>query len=229
MNRSGASLQPVIDNTLRAQIVRQLRDMITGGAYAPGERLTETKLAEQLHVSRAPLREAIRELVDVGILVSQPYRGLFVRSVSIYDINEIYSMRTVLEQFAFKIAWDKRTKAALDNLRRRYDRLLVAQRGDDQAASIDCEISFHSWIYELSDHSLLLSHWERLVPMVQIYMSVHHAEHGSHGWFRDMTTEYLEIATSGKLDQILEHIEDHMQVGLEALVQSMQRAKNPSL
>lgn len=116
MTSASARLQPVRDNTLRAQIFAQLHAMVTRGRYAPGERLTESVLADELGVSRAPLREAIRELVDGGILISQPYRGLFVRSVSESDLRELYSMRTALEQFAFRLAWDLRTPAAIAEL-----------------------------------------------------------------------------------------------------------------
>ena len=72
MTRTATKLLPVKDNTLRAQITAQLNAMVTSGRYAPGERLTEHALAAELGVSRAPLREAIRDLADRGILISQP-------------------------------------------------------------------------------------------------------------------------------------------------------------
>lgn len=221
MKGSTVQLRPVRDNTLRAQIVQQLQAMVTNGRYRPGERLTENALAEELHVSRAPLREAIRELADLGILVSQPYRGLFVRPVSVTDLRELYSMRTALEQFAFKLAWDLRTENSMADLKDRYETLIAAQAGGDQAAAILQETIFHSWIYELSGHSLLLTHWKRLVPLVQIYLSLHHKMHGSHGRFREMTKEYIEIASGEHLEDMLEHIEDHMRQGLNTVIASI--------
>ena len=224
MTEAKTRLRPVEDRTLRAQIARQLHAMVTGGHYAPGERLTETALANELRVSRAPLREAIRELVDQGILVSQPYRGLFVRAVSVTDLKELYSMRTTLEQFAFRLAWDRRTPAALDDLQRRYDDLTAAQSQGDQVAAIDRETDFHSWVYELSGHSLLMSHWRRLVPLVQIYLAQHHRMHGSHGQFGHMTREYLTIASGDDLDAMLDHITRHMKQGLAAVIEAVPAA-----
>ena len=113
MDVSDNVLKPVKDRTLRAQITRQILDMVTSGNYFPGEKLTENALAEQLQVSRAPLREALRELVDRGVLVSQPYKGLRVRPVSGTDLKELYSLRTELEQFAFRLAWNNRNKEAI--------------------------------------------------------------------------------------------------------------------
>jgi DNA-binding GntR family transcriptional regulator len=211
-------LHPVRDNTLRAQIVAQLHGMVTSGRYAPGERLTESALATELGVSRAPLREAIRELADRGILVSQPYRGLFVRPVSETDLRELYSMRTALEQFAFKLAWDLRTPSALSDLRERFETLIASQTGDDQSSTIEREVRFHSWVYELSGHHLLLSHWNRLVPLVQIYLSLHQKMHGSQGQFRHMSAEYVAVASGDSLEDMLEHIEDHMRQGLVTVI-----------
>ncbi len=221
MTSQSAKLRPVEDGTLRAQVARQLHGMVTGGHFAPGERLTENALAAQLKVSRAPLREAVRELVDTGILVSRPYKGLFVRTVSPTDLQEIYSMRTALEQFAFKLAWDKRTPEALDDLQSRYDQIISVQKHGDQAAAIECETKFHSWVYELTGHALLMSHWNRLIPLVQIYLSLHHRMHGSHGEFRHMTSEYLRIASGNCLDEMLEHIKEHMRQGLAAIIEAV--------
>ncbi|MDH3661734.1 MAG: GntR family transcriptional regulator [Alphaproteobacteria bacterium] len=221
MTEAAARLRPVKDGTLRAQIAEQLNAMVTSGRYAPGERLTEQALAAELGVSRAPLREAIRDLVDRGVLISQPYRGLFVRPVGVTDIRELYSMRIAFEQFAFKLAWEKRSPEALDDLRQRYRALIAVQTKGDQATTIAHETRFHSWVYELAGHALLMSHWERLIPLVQIYMSLHHKRHGSHGQFRHMTTRYLEIASGDRLDDMLDHIEDHMKQGLDAVIDTI--------
>lgn len=221
MTASTARLNPVRDNTLRAQIAEQLHAMVTSGRYAPGERLTEGALAEELGVSRAPLREAVRELVDRGILISQPYRGLFVRPVSETDLRELYSMRTALERFAFQLAWDLRTPAALADLEERFDRLMAGLSEGEQASAIEREVQFHSWVYELTGHGLLLSHWKRLVPLVQIYMSLHHKTHGPHGQFRHMSQQYVEIACGDSLEAMLEHIEDHMRQGLTMVIEAI--------
>lgn len=214
-------LRPVEDRTLRAQVTRQILGMVTGGHYAPGEKLTESALAEQLQVSRAPLREALRELVDRGILVSQPYRGLHVRPVSAADLEELYSMRIALEQFAMRLVWPRRDAAMLADLDRRYRALFAMQETGQKADTIERELAFHAWVYEHARHALLLDHWQRLVPLVQIYMSLHFRTHGSHGEFRHMTTEYLEMAGGTSLDAMQDHIERHMRQGLTAVLAAL--------
>lgn len=221
MTNNQTTLQPVEDRTLRAQVCKQILTMVTSGQYSPGEKLTENSLASQLAVSRAPLREALRELVDKGILISQPYKGLYVRSVSERDLNELYSMRTALEKFAFTLAWPLRTDEALADLRNRYERLQSIHKSSDQALEIEYEISFHSWVYELTDHSILISHWQRLIPLVQIYLSIHHKQHGSQGKFGHMTTQYLKAASGDSIEEMMIHIDEHMKQGLSSVMKEV--------
>ena len=195
--------------------------MVTSGRFQPGQKLTETMLADQLQVSRAPLREAIRELVDRGILVSQPYKGLHVRPMSRNDLRELYSMRTALEKFAFELAWPHRSETSLNDLRDRYDRLIAALDSGDRARAIDCELAFHSWVYEHAGNGILLSHYERLATLVRIYLSVHSRVHGAHGQFRHMTTEYLECATGDDFHAMTDHVERHMNQGLTGVMHAL--------
>ncbi len=221
MNKPTAELRPVEDRTLRAQVKRQILDQVLGGHLAPGQKLVETTLSLQLKVSRAPLREALRELVDQGILVSEPYKGFRVRPVSERDLTELYSMRTALEKFAFTIAWPKRSADFHTTLDQRYDDLMAVRTKGDQAKAIEREIAFHGWVYEVTDHRLLQSHWTRLSQVVRIYMSLHHNLHGAHGVFGQMTTEYRELAKGECLDAMLSHIEVHMAQGFDSVLTSL--------
>lgn len=221
MNRPATTLRPIEDRTLRAQVRRQILDRVLGGHFKPGERLVETALSSQLQVSRAPLREALRELVDQGILVSEPYKGFRVRQVSERDLKELFSMRTALEKFAFTLVWPRRQPEALGELDRRHDDLMSIRATGDQAHAIECEIAFHSWVYETADHRLLLGHWARLSHLVSIYMSLHHNLHGSHGVFNEMTTLYRNLARGDSLEAMLSHIDQHMGKGFDSVLRAL--------
>jgi DNA-binding GntR family transcriptional regulator len=224
MNRSISALRPVEDRTLRAQVAQQILDLVTGGHLQPGEKLTEQGLAAQLRVSRAPLREALRELIDRGILIAQPYKGIQVRNVGRRDLEELYSMRTALEKFAFSIAWGRRTPEAFVDLEERYRALLGAHQLGNRSRSIQCEINFHSWVYDVSGHDLLNSYWRRLSPIVQIYLSLHNGIFGARGYFQDVTTEYFKLAQSDNLDAMMRHVEEHMRKGLEHVLSALSPA-----
>lgn len=210
-----ASLRPVSDSTLRGQTVDQLKELIVSGKLEAGSRLTESDLANALGISRGPLREAVRELVDIGLLVSQPYKGLFVRSVTKKDLEEVYSLRTTLEQFAFRQCWPNRSDDAVADLRQRNATLTNVIDGDaDPYGAIERELELHSWCYELSGHALLLKSWQRLLPNLQFYFAMHQQAHGRSGPRRKAHDTYIELACGADLGAMLAHLEEHMRQGL---------------
>ena len=124
-------LSQIHPQPLSEQIRDMLRDRIISGDLSPGERLTETELANRLAVSRGPLREAVLQLTEDGLLVKTAYKGLRVRSVSQSELCELYSMRTTLEGFAFEEAWEKRSDKDFAELRRRYASLEASRQAGD--------------------------------------------------------------------------------------------------
>lgn len=82
---------------LRELVCETIRQAIVDGVFSPGERLMEIQLADEMGVSRTPVREAIRKLELEGFVVMIPRRGTYVADISIKDINEVYEIRTSLE------------------------------------------------------------------------------------------------------------------------------------
>ncbi|MDQ2778690.1 MAG: GntR family transcriptional regulator, partial [Pseudomonadota bacterium] len=159
---------------MRVQIAERLRAAILSGQLAPGAAVVETALAERFSVSRAPLREALRQLVDEGLLTTLPYTGTRVIELSVEDVREIHSMRTALERFAFEQAWSRRDAAFAKELHRRHAALTkTIDRGDD-LASIAAELELHGLVYEASGHRLLQCHWSDLRGRLQLYWAAHH-------------------------------------------------------
>ena len=217
-----ADLEPIGNETRRGQIVRQLRNLIVNGNVSPGQRLTENELSSQLGVSRAPLREAIRELVESGLVESVPYKGLFVRRVTRRDLEELYSLRTTLEQFAFRRCWARRTKNAMQDLHRRHDDLVaIVAQGNDPELAIRSELILHSWCYELAGHSLLQKTSEQMKPNLQFYFTLHQKAHRRSGPLREAHDIYVRCATGDSLDAMLDHLEQHMRQGLEKTMREL--------
>lgn len=211
-----SSLKPVGNPTLRGQAVDRVKGLIISGKLPAGERLTETELSEALGISRGPLREAIRDLVELGLLVSEPYKGLFVRTVTRKDLEEIYSLRTALEKLAFQQCWDRRTPDTIIDLQGRNSALIEVIDGNpDPFGAIERELDLHSWCYELSDHKLLMRSWQRLRPNLQFYFVMHQQAHGRSGPLREAHDTYIALASGSDLAAMLAHLDDHMRQGLE--------------
>jgi len=203
--------------TLREQLVFVLRKAVLEATLPPGGRLVETKLAQQLGVSRGPLREAIFQLVEEGLLEQIPFRGTVVRSLSVEDIQEIYSFRTLLESFAFKLVWDKRTPEFYRALDSRYRALAYAVYAGDQQQAIRRELDLHGLVYEFSKHRSLIESWNLLRRRVHFYFTLHHQAHQRAAALPDAHDRYVELAKGDDLDAMLQEVEEHMRGGLDRL------------
>ena len=197
-------------HTFRAHIVEVLRDTILSGDIAPGTPIVEMTLAEQFGVSRGPLREAIRQLIEEGLLVTVPYTGTHVIELSVEDVREIYSMRIALEIFAFEQVWDKRDAAFHREMQRRHERLTATIDAGDDRTSILAELDLHGFVYEASGHRMLLHAWRSLRGRLQLYWAAHHRAHGMRGPRRDGHDSYTAAAGGGDLDAMRREIRTHM-------------------
>ena len=141
---------------LREVVCETLRDAIRKGKLKPGERLMESQLAEDLGVSRTPVREAIRKLELEGYVIMMPRRGTYVANLSIRDVNEVFEIRTSLDSLASGLAAERITDEELERLQR----LLVAIGGyieeNDMDKIVECDTEFHDLLYQASRNSRLV-------------------------------------------------------------------------
>lgn len=199
--------------TFREHIAARLRSAILSGEIAPGSALVETALAERFNVSRAPLREALRQLIEEGLIVSVPYTGTHVIELTVDDVREIHSMRITLERFAFEQAWPRRDAGFRSELLRRHAVLTEAIDRHDDAASIAAELELHSLVYQASGHRLLQRLWHGLRGRLQLYWAAHHRAHGTRGPRRDAHDSYVKAALGKSLPTMQREIGEHMQRG----------------
>jgi len=170
---------------LREVVCESLREAIRSGVLKPGERIMEIQLAEELGVSRTPVREAIRKLELEGYVVMMPRRGTYVASMSIRDINEIFEIRTALESLSNGLAADHITNDELEHLQR----LLVIIGGYIKEGNIEkiveTDIEFHDLLYHAARN-------ERLVGIISN--------------LRDQLTRFRTLSMSypGRLEETLE-------------------------
>jgi DNA-binding GntR family transcriptional regulator len=199
--------------TLRAHVAERLRAAILAGDIAPGSPLTETDLSARFEISRGPLREALRQLVEEGLLVTVPYTGTHVASLSVEDVREIYSLRTALEIFAFEQVWNRRDDRFRAGLRHRNEALIATIDAGDDRASIGAELALHGLVYEASEHKLLQRAWAGLRGRLQLYWAAHHRAHGRRGPRRDSHDSYIAAALGDDLSALRLEIADHMRRG----------------
>jgi len=145
----------------REQIKEVLLQRILDGVYEPGERIVETRVAREFGVSQGPVREALRELESLRLVVSEPFVGVRVRAVTPQELGEIYPVRSGLEEVAARTAAVRldgavgALEAELDAMRR------IAATGDVHEFMLH-DVQFHRLIVEGSGNRTLLELWTSL-------------------------------------------------------------------
>jgi DNA-binding GntR family transcriptional regulator len=139
--------------TLLAQVVERLRDDITSGYLAPGVRLQAETLAQELGVSRMPVREALHILQAEGLVELFPYRGAIVSQLTRTEIIEVFTIRIILEPQAVKLGVERMTNDDLQQLRQFREELESSER--DVNRWIELDRAFFTFLFELSGHPRL--------------------------------------------------------------------------
>ena len=163
---------PFTRSNLREQIKDVILQRIVAGEYSPGARLVETRIAQEMGVSQAPVREALRDLEQLGCIVHEPFRGCSVRAFSAEDLLEAFPVRAALEALAARLAAERITEDELLHLAELLDRMRgAAQRGDAHDQS-QANASFHATIVHAARNATLERQWSFLEPYSRTYLTV---------------------------------------------------------
>jgi DNA-binding GntR family transcriptional regulator len=151
----------VTRGVLRDQVKDVLVERILDGVYGPGDRIVEIRVAEELGVSQAPVREALRELELLRLVVSEPFRGVRVRAVSADELREIYPVRAALEEVAARSATPA-LRGATEPLHAEIEAMRAAARRGDVHDFIAHDVAFHRAIVDASGNGTLQELWRSL-------------------------------------------------------------------
>jgi DNA-binding GntR family transcriptional regulator len=158
--------------SLREQVRDLLLDRILSGAYPPGSRLVETRIAEELGVSQAPVREALRDLEQLSCVVHEPFRGCSVRELSAADLLEAYPVRSALEGLAARLAAARVSDEQLERLGELVESMRAATRAGDMAGASAADAAFHATIVAAAGNPVLTRQWEQLQPHARTFISL---------------------------------------------------------
>lgn len=142
--------------TMTEQVMTRLRDMILSGELAPGSRLDQNDLARQFGVSLVPLREALARLQSSGLVRIVPHRGVFVESLSVEELLDIYQVRESLEELAARLAALRLSADDLTTLDRLKAEMEQTAAVDDFDRFLDLHREFHFTIYRAAGRRHLL-------------------------------------------------------------------------
>ena len=195
---------------LDVDVLEVLREAIFDGAFLPGDRLNESHIANQLNISRGPVREALRRLEEMGLVIRSPGRGCFVKQYERRDIEELWTLRNVLEQFAISLACPVTTKKDLHRLLEIVNKMHHAAEEKDQKKLLDLDLKFHAYLLDLANHSLLKKTWQSLGIRIQRFLYLQPSIYDNLDKIAQTHEPIVSALEAGNVAKAQEAIEQHI-------------------
>ena len=152
------------------QVIEILRTAIISGRFDPGERLIESALSNEFGTSRGPVREALRQLENEGLVMSFPYRGAVVLGVSDEEVHEVLiPIRLTLERYSFARALDMLTDHDFAELGKQIWLLEQAGKANDLIKLVEADLSFHEIVMSASGQLHTVQIWRTIEPRIRAY------------------------------------------------------------
>lgn len=154
---------PITDRqNMSHNLVDYFKSLILAGELNPGDRIVETKFARELQISQTPVREAMHKLSGEGIVTIVPNKGPVVNELKKSDVFEIYSLRSVIEGMAIRIATQLQDETEIGNLERFYKEMKEKLENDEVESLLAESFFIHESIIKMSKHEKLLSTYRSL-------------------------------------------------------------------
>jgi phosphonate utilization transcriptional regulator len=162
-------LELIRSHSLTTVVRHELERRILAGEILPGAKLNEADVAEALKVSRGPVREAFRALEQAGLVRTEKNRGVFVRSLTHFEADELYEVRAGLDGLIGRLAAERRTTAQVRELRDLLRAMQKAARARDVDEYYPLNVRFHDTLAAMAGNATLLATYRRLVNELHLY------------------------------------------------------------
>ena len=210
---------------LHEEISQYIKEAILTGEMKPGDRIVETRLAQELGVSQAPVREAIRELEFSGLVEQKPFSGTYVKQIAVQEMQQFYEVRGALEKLGAECAVRRMTSAQYEELETVIFAMEKAAREHNVPEYIKSDARFHDLIVAASQNELLGRLWE--LCNIRSWLHVGTALTG-----RDLPElasrhrDIFDALQSGDLEQLRDSVDAHLGDLLEMI---RERVEEPAL
>ena len=171
-------------------VYNKLREAILNGQLPPGTKLIEQSISSQMHISKTPVREAIRELAQEGLISFKVRHGLAVIDFTEKDINELVTLRAALEVLAVRLVKDIWTKADTSVLNAILEKIIATEKAHDYANLPSLDIMFHEYIIKRTDNLRLVKAWKDIASQMNVLFRMIQYFEFSEGY---TSTSHLEL------------------------------------
>ncbi len=199
-------LIPELDNV---QAMDSIRDAILSGKFPPGALIVEAKLAKLLGEPQAVVRKALLSLVDEGLLINVPYKGTYVARVEATRLEQVRSLRSILEPMAAEKALPKLNEPELKEFEVELNLMASSLQNKRWDAYQKHHSNFHRKLYELSGNFLLLKIWNILDGQYRLYKTSNPLKQEVSEMQIQIHYRYLEALRQKEPGQLRDEISKH--------------------
>jgi len=196
--------------SLTDHIYQHIKELIVTNGFKPGERLQEQELADQLNVSRTPVREAISRLGAEGLLTIIPRRGVFVTKPCTKDIKDIYEVREALEVLAVELLVPKLTDRDIKNLQQLIDDFKKSFDEKQFEKCFELDRKFHDQIIKLSQNSKIVDFNTQMGAFVSVTRLMHCDDEGLQARTCQEHIDILNALTDRDLKSAVHYMRQHI-------------------
>ena len=218
-------LQPIrLDayKPLREIVSDALRQAIRDGILPPGERLMEIPLAEELGVSRTPIREAIRILEQEGLIVMIPRRGTYVADMSLKAVTEVFELRSILEELAAELAAERITNEEIEALEQHLVEIGNYMNENNLDKVVQADILFHEILYKASRNDRLVEMINNLREQTLRFRTLSMSQTGRLAKTWDEHRQLVEAISDRDVERARQIARIHMEESEKTLLEGMQ-------
>ena len=196
-------------NSLAKLVQNEIERMVLEGQLLPGAKLTESTLADQLGVSRGPVREAFRLLEEAGLVRTEKNRGVFVRDVPVEEALEIFEVRAVMDLYVGRKLAQTATPAQVRELRQLVEAMDQAVKAGNAQDYHRFNLQFHDRLLELAGNAKLTATYRKLVNELSLFRRKNLTDESMAVYSREHRAIVKAIA-SGDADAAGQAMYDHV-------------------
>ncbi|KUK58007.1 MAG: Transcriptional regulator, GntR family [Synergistales bacterium 53_16] len=206
--------------TLTEVVEEVLRTAITQGILKPGDKLSAEDLSAEFGVSRMPVREALRKLETVGLVVIRPQKGVEVSRLSSEELRELADIRVALECMAVKLALPRLTPTKYEELQEIIEEM---NRERDDARIFDLAWDFHVLLYEAANNTQLQEFIAQVRANFDRYLWFYQANFKDAG---EIHRKLFEVIKSGNAEEAVKAMEEHIRQTTKKVADMVERQTN---
>mgnify|MGYP000939943508 FL=1 len=208
---------------LRELVLEAIREAIITGTLKPRERLMEIQLAEELGVSRTPIREALRKLELEGFIVMVPRKGAYVADLTFKDIADVFEIRAALEGLAAGLAAERITDDELKNMERLLVEKAEAIAEKDIEKLVAADTKFHDALYRASRNQRLSNIISNLREQIQRFRTTSLSYPGRSRRSLEEHRSIVEAIQSRDVQSARQAAQEHIENAENSMIESIKK------